>query len=452
MSITVKQDHNKHQLEYIIEMLDKDSIYEIRNFIHSIYPAETAHIIESLEPNDRAKIWSVIPPNVMGEILVKLHVEVAAGLIKVTDRKDLIEATENLESDDMVDLLHALPEPLLSQVLESIAVAERTRLETVLSYDDHTAGAIMSLDVITVRADVSLDVVLRYLRKRGDMPAATDSLIVIDRNNHYQGLVPISDLITKEGHLRVSEVMNRDVDGFPYQMPVSEVALLFEQRDMLSAPVLSETGRLLGRITIDDVINIIRDEEGHSLMSRVGLDEEHDMFAPVAVSAKRRAVWLGVNLFTAFLAAWVIGLFEATIDQIVALAVLMPIVASMGGIAGSQTLTLVIRGLALKQVSNANAGKLLLKEMSIGAVNGVLWACVVAVVAGLWFQSISLGVLLGAAMVINLICAAFAGATIPLALNKIGIDPALAGGVLLTTVTDVIGFMAFLGLATIFLL
>ncbi|NOQ34431.1 MAG: magnesium transporter [Methylococcaceae bacterium] len=452
MSITVKQNHNKRQLERIIELLAKDSMYEVRNFIHSIYPAETAHIIESLEPAAREKIWSVIPPNVMGEILVRLHVEVASNLIRVTDRKDLIKATENLESDDMVDLLHSLPEPLLSQVFESIAVAERNRLESALSYDDNSAGGIMSLDVLTVRADVSLDVVLRYLRKRGDLPTATDSLIVTDRNNNYQGLLAVSSLLTKDGHLKVSDIMSSDVEGIPYQMPASEVALLFEQRNMLSAPVLSETGRLLGRITIDDVINIIRDEEGHSLMSRVGLDEEQDMFAPVAVSAKRRAVWLGINLFTAFLAAWVIGIFEATIDQIVALAVLMPIVASMGGIAGSQTLTLVIRGLALKQVSGANAGKLLVKEMAIGVVNGVLWACVVAIIAGLWFQSVSLGALLGSAMIINLICAAFAGATIPLALDKVGIDPALAGGVLLTTVTDVVGFMAFLGLATIFLL
>ncbi|MDQ7091205.1 MAG: magnesium transporter [Methylococcales bacterium] len=452
MPITVKRNHNKHQLEYIIELLKNGSILEIRNFIHSIYPAETAHIIESLEPFQRKQIWSVIPPNVMGEILVKLHVEVATGLIKITDRKDLIKATENLESDDMLDLLHTLPEPLLSQVFDSIADVERTRLKSALSHDDDTAGGIMSLEVLTIRADVSLSVVSRYLHKRGKMPETTDSLIVVDRNNHFQGLLPITHLLIKEGHLKVSEVMNSDENGIPYQMPVSDVALLFEQRDLLSAPVLSEEGLILGQITIDNVINIIRNEEGHSLLSRVGLDEEQDMFAPVAVSARRRAVWLGINLCTAFLAAWVIGLFEATIDQIVALAVLMPIVASMGGIAGSQTLTLVIRGIALKQVNDANAGRILAKELSIGVVNGVLWAIVVAIIAGLWFQSMSLGLLLGSAMVINLICAALAGATIPLALDKVGIDPALAGGVLLTTVTDVIGFMAFLGLATLFLL
>ncbi len=452
MPTTVKLNHNKHQLERIIELLEEGSINDVRLFIHSLYPAETAHIIESLELTEREKIWSVIPPNVMGEILVKLHVEVATELIKITDRKDLIKATEKLESDDMLDLLHALPEPLLSQVFDSIAEVERKRLESALSYDDHTAGGIMSLDVLTIRADVSLNVVSRYLHKRGAMSETTDSLIVVDRNNHFQGLLPVTYLLTKDGHLKVSEVMNSNENGISYKMPTSEVALLFEQRDILSAPVLSEEGLILGQISIDNVINIIRNEEGHSLMSRVGLDEEQDMFAPVAVSAKRRAVWLGVNLFTAFLAAWVIGLFEATIDQIVALAVLMPIVASMGGIAGSQTLTLVIRGIALQQVNDANAGKILVKELLIGVVNGILWAIVVTIIAGLWFQSLSLGLLLGSAMVINLICAALAGATIPLALDKIGIDPALAGGVLLTTVTDVIGFMAFLGLATIFLL
>ena len=403
MSITVEQNHNKHQLEYITELLDKNSIVEIRNFIHSIYPAETAHIIESLEPTEREKIWSVIPPNVMGEILVKLHIEVASSLIKITSRMALIEATENLESDDMVDLLHVLPEPLLSQVLESIAISERSRLETVLSYDDNTAGGIMSLDIITIREDVSLDSVLRYLRKRGNMPSATDTLIVVDRNNHYKGLLSVEDLLIKKGNLKVSTLMQTNVDGLPYKMPLTEVALLFEQRNMLSIPVLSDDNVLLGRITIDNVINIIRNEEGHSVMSRVGLDEEHDMFAPVAISAKRRAVWLGINLITAFLAAWVIGIFEATIDQIVALAVLMPIVASMGGIAGSQTLTLVIRGLALKQVSSANAGKLLIKELSVGVVNGILWAIIVAIIAGIWFQSIELGSILGAAMIINLI-------------------------------------------------
>ncbi|MCK4493725.1 MAG: magnesium transporter [Methylococcales bacterium] len=452
MPTSINPDHHKHQLSRIIELLEKDSIYEVRNIIHNIYPAETAHIIESLQPSERKKIWSVIPPNVMGEILVKLKIEVAVNLIKITHRKDLIKATENLESDEMLDLLHTLPEPLLSQVFNSITHVKRGQIKSSLAYKDHTAGSIMSLDILTIRDDVTLKVVSRYLQKRGKIPEVVDSLIVVDRKNKFQGLLPLAYLLTKAGNLKVSQVMNREEKAIPYQMSTAEVALFFEQRDSLSAPVISEEKGVLGQININNVIDIIRDEESHLVMSRVGLDEEQDMFAPVSVSAKRRAVWLGINLFTAFLAAWVIGIFEGTIDQIVALAVLMPIVASMGGIAGSQTLTLVIRGIALKQVNDANASRILVKELSIGVVNGILWAIIVAIIAGLWFQSVELGLLLGAAMLINLICAAFAGATIPLALDKVGIDPALAGGVLLTTVTDVIGFAAFLGLATLFLL
>ena len=452
MPTRAKQEKAKNLLDQAMEVLDKGSQFEIRSLIHSLYPAETAHILESLEAEQRAQIWAVIPPNVMGEILVRVNTEVGEGLLKITDRKDLIKAAENLESDDMVDLLHVLPEPLLSQVMESMGVHERNRLESALAYDDHSAGGLMSLDVLTIRADVTLDVVLRYLRQRGDMPSATDSLIVVDRSDHVQGVLSLNTLLTHDGNTKVSALMDRKATTIPYQMLAHDVALLFEQRDMLSAPVVTDYGRLMGRITIDDVVDIIREEADHSIMSMAGLDEEQDMFAPVMTSAKRRAVWLGVNLFTAFLASWVIGLFEATLKEIVALAVLMPIVASMGGIAGSQTLTLVVRGLALRQISHANASRLMFKELSVGAINGVVWAVVVAAIGGIWFQSASLGLLLGSAMVINLICAALAGASIPVMLDKMGIDPALAGGVLLTTVTDVVGFMAFLGLATVFLL
>lgn len=452
MSATAKPDKNEFPLKRMTELLGTGSLYEVRQYVQKLYPAEIAHLIESLAPEDRKKIWKVIPLNIIGEILVNLHVEVASGLIEVTDWNDLAIAIESLESDDLIDLLHTLPEPLLSRVTETIGIQERRRLESALSHGDDTAGGLMSLDVLTVRADVSLDVVLRYLRKRGTMPRATDNLIVVDRNDHFQGVLPLAVLLTKDPHAMVLEVMDFSMAGIPYQMPAGEVALLFEQRDMISAPVIAGDGKLLGRITVDDIVDVIREEADHSLMSMAGLDEEQDMFSPVVTSAKRRAVWLGVNLLTAFLASWVIGLFEATLDQIVALAVLMPIVASMGGIAGSQTLTLVIRGLALRQISSINAIRLFKKEIAVGAVNGALWAVVVACIAGIWFQSAGIGLLLGCAMLINLICAAFAGAGIPLLLQKIGIDPALAGGVLLTTVTDVIGFMAFLGLATFFLM
>jgi len=448
----LNQEKNENLLVQAIELLETGSRVQIRDFVHDLFPAETANILESLGLEQREIIWRVIPPSVMGEILVRVHTEVGQGLLKITDRRDLIKATENLESDDMVDLLHVLPEPLLSEVMESIGVHERNRLESALTYDDHTAGGLMSLDVLTIRPDVTLEVVMRYLHQRGDMPASTDSLIVVDRSDHLLGVLSLSSLLSNPPSTKVENVMDVQTKGISYLMPAHDVAMMFEQRQMLSAPIVAENGRLMGRVTIDDVVGIIREEADHSIMSMAGLDEEQDMFAPVMTSAKRRAVWLGVNLVTAFLASWVIGLFEATLEEIVALAVLMPIVASMGGIAGSQTLTLVVRGLALRQVSHSNATQLLFKELSVGIVNGVFWAFVVAVIASIWFQSSDLGMLLGAAMVINLVCAALAGASIPMALDKMGIDPALAGGVLLTTVTDCVGFLAFLGLATIFLL
>jgi magnesium transporter len=388
----------------------------------------------------------------MGEILVRVQTDVGQSLLKITDRRDLIKATENLESDEMVDMLHALPEPLLSEVIEAMGVHERNRHEATLVYDEHTAGGLMSPDVLTIRPDVTLDVVIKYLYKRGSMPDATNNLIVVDRADHLLGILSLSDLLTNDPLTKVSQAMNAKMTGVSYKMPAADVAMLFEQRQILSTPVIADNGRLMGRITIDDVVGVIREKADHSIMSMAGLDEEQDMYAPVMTSAKRRGVWLGVNLFTAFLASWVIGWFEATLEEIVALAVLMPIVASMGGIAGSQTLTLVVRGLALRQVSTANAAQLLIKELSVGVVNGFLWAFIVAIIASLWFQDMSLGLLLGAAMVINLVCAALAGAAIPLVLDRMGIDPALAGGVLLTTVTDCVGFLAFLGLATMFLM
>ncbi|MGR9044749.1 MAG: magnesium transporter [Gammaproteobacteria bacterium] len=452
MPATLHQNDNEQLLKQIIPLLEKNSLYQARTLIHTVYPAEIAHLLESLEPENRKKVWVLIPPTIMGEILVTLHVEVARSMIEITDSKDLVRAAEGLESDDLVDLLHVLPESLLGKVLESIDKEEVSRLESVLSYADDSAGGLMNLDVLTIRSNVTLETVLRYLRKRGEMPPATDSLVVIDRNGFFQGVLPLSVLLTQDPSLRVSDTMDAKAMAIPYQMSAADVAILFEQRDMLSVPVVSENGRLLGRITVDDIVDVIRDEADHSIMSRAGLDEEQDMFAPVFFSARSRAVWLGINLFTAFLASWVIGWFEATLAQVVALAVLMPIVASMGGIAGSQTLTLVVRGLALRQIGDANAGKLLKKEFLVGVVNGVLWALVVAVIAGFWFQNAGIGFLLGAAMVVNLIFAAVAGASIPLVLQRIGIDPALAGGVLLTTVTDVVGFMAFLGLATLFLI
>lgn len=452
MKSSLTQENRKQLIDRAVEVLATDSLIAIRELIHSLYPAETAHILNSLGAEQRAKIWAVIPPSVMGEILVKVNVEVGSYLLKITDRKDLVAACENMGSDSMVDLLHVLPEPLLSQLIEIIGANNRALIEEALGYDEHTAGGLMSKDILTVRADVTLDVAARYLRLRGRVPSSTDSLIVVDRTEKFQGILPLSRFLASDPHKKVADVMDARAISVSYRMPSREVALLFEQQKLLSVPVLADDGRVIGRIGVDDVVSVIREEADHSLMGMAGLSEDVDIFSPVMTSAKRRAVWLGINLVTAFLASWVIDLFEHTIQQIVALAVLMPIVASMGGIAGSQTLTLVIRGLALQQVSAGNTVSLFFKEMSVGIVNGLIWAVVVASVAAYWFHDPDLGYLLGAAMMINLMCAALSGVAIPVILDRIGIDPALAGGVLLTTVTDVVGFMAFLGLATLFLL
>jgi magnesium transporter len=337
-------------------------------------------------------------------------------------------------------------------IRESLDPEGRERLAATLAYPENSAGRLMDVNAVAVRADVTLETVLRYLRRRESLPDHTDGLMVVDRQGVYIGKLPISNLLTNNPERDVGEVMIEGADSVPVDMPQTEVARRFDRRDLVSVAVIDSNGRLIGRITIDDVVDVIRAEAEHQLMNMAGLDEEEDLFAPVWPSTRRRALWLGINLGTAFLASWVIGLFEATLAQVVALAVLMPIVASMGGIAGSQTLTLVIRGLALGRVSIANRLWLARKELSIAFLNGLLWALVVGAIAYAWFGDAGIGLVLSAAMVVNLLAAAFAGIAIPLVMDRLGIDPALAGAVVLTTVTDVVGFMSFLGLATVFLL
>ena len=449
---TTEQDKTQQRLEKLTAALHSGTAEQVRRLLASLHPAEIADLVESLPHGPRELLWELVDPEIKGEVLVEVNEEVRAGLIEEMETHQLVEATESLETDDLADLLQDLPGAVIHELLQSMDKQNRDRLEAVLSYPEDTAGGLMNLDVVTVRADVTLDVVLRYLRLRGEIPELTDSLIVVDRFDRYQGLLPLTTLLTSDPDLTVAEVMDRDVEGIPASMPDVEVARLFQDRDLVSAPVVDDDGKLLGRITIDDVVDVIRDEADHSLMSMAGLDEEDDIFAPPVLSARRRALWLGVNLATAFLASWVIGLFEGTLQKVVALAVLMPIVASMGGIAGSQTLTIMIRGLALGQVGPSNARSLMYKEILVALMNGLIWSLVVAIIAMAWFQNTQIGLIIAAALTINLTCAALAGVSIPLFLKRIGIDPALAGSVLLTTVTDVVGFMAFLGLGTLYLI
>jgi len=446
------QHENTHEhLRLLTGNLDSGALSQIKRQVNELHPAEIANLLESLPLQHRRIVWELINPELAGDILVEVNDEVRQGLIEHTDEQDLISAAVSLETDDLADIFEDLPQAVLHQVVRSMSNQDRRRLQSVMSYDEDSAGGLMNPEVVTIRPNVDLDVVLRYLRQRGELPANTDKLFVVDREDRYLGILNISDLLTRSKKESVSNVMLTDQKALLPTLSATEVALFFEHYNLLSAPVVDEKNHLLGRITVDDVVDVIRDEAGRSILNLAGLDEDDDMFAPVIRSAKRRAIWLGINLFTAFLAAWVIGLFAATIEQIVALAVLMPIVASMGGIAGSQTLMLVIRGIALNQIGKSNSRWLLWKELAVGGLNGLLWACVVAVITGLWFQNQALGLLIGAALIINLIGAALAGATIPLTLKRLNIDPAIAGGVILTTVTDVIGFFSFLGLATIFL-
>ena len=364
---------------------------------------------------------------------------------------ELVAAADGLEVDDLADLIADLPEAVTRRVMQAMEELDRSRLESVLGYHEDSAGGLMNTDTITVRPDVTVEVVLRYLRMLSELPEGTDMLFVVNRYGKYLGTMSLTSLLTAPGENTVGEIMDTSRAGIDAETTATEVAKVFETQDLVSAAVVDNEGALLGRITVDDVVDVIRDEAEHSIMSMAGLDEEDDMFAPVIASARRRAVWLGVNLATAFVAARVVGLFEATIEQVVALAVLMPVVASMGGIAGSQTLTLMIRGLALGHIESSNARWLLFKELAVGLLNGLMWAAIVAAIVLMWFGSWQLGGVIAAALIINTLVAAVTGVGLPLALRRLGIDPALAGTVVLTTVTDVVGFMSFLGLGALFL-
>lgn len=446
-----EKDTAHERLDNLHLALQQNDIVQVRQILHELHPAEIALLLESLPHEQRTIVWDQVDPSFDGDILLYVNDNLRASLIRDMESHELVAAAETLAPDDLADLLPEMPEDVIQQILQNLDDQHRERLEAVLPYPEDTAGGLMNVDTITIRADISLDVVMRYLRFIGTLPETTDSLMVVDRNGKYLGLLPLTTLLTENPAARVGKVMIRDIDGIVADTPAQEVATLFEHRDLVTAPVVDENEKLLGRITIDDVVDVIRDKADHDFMGMAGLTEEEDIFAPVIASSRRRAVWLGINLLTALLASWVIGLFDATIEKLVALAVLMPVVASMGGIAGSQTLTLVIRAMALGQVSSSNARRLLSKELTVGLVNGVIWSAVLALVAGFWFDSTALALVIGAAIIVNLFVAALSGATIPLLLRKVGADPALAGSVVLTTVTDVIGFFAFLGMAALFL-
>ena len=446
-----EEDRRVEHLESVHRALETRSLEGFRALFDGMHPAEIALVLESLPPAARGVVWSVIDPEIHAEVFAEAEDAVRAVRLAELDPESLAAIAQDVDTDDAADLLQDLPENVIEEVLTALDAQERSRLESVLRYEEDTAGGLMNLDVVTIRPDVSLEAVTRFLRRRGEIPEKTNRLFVVDRENCYIGSLRLADLLINEPERTVEELVMDDLPAVSVDMDDAEVARLFEQLNLLTAPVVDANGTLLGRITIDDVVDVIRDEGDHSLMSMAGLDEEDDLFAPVLVAARRRALWLAANLATAFVAAWVIGRFEATIQELVALAVLMPVVASMGGVAGSQTLTIVIRALALGQISAANFGALMSRELWVGLINSAVWAGVVGLVAGLWFGNLGLALVASAALAINLVCAALSGAGIPMLLKRLNIDPALAGGVILTTVTDVVGFLALLGLGAWFL-
>ena len=439
-------------LQNLMIALEASDYDEAKQQIKDLHPGEIALLLEAIQPKDRSVLWPSIEISIQGEILKEVSEDVQSQLISEMTVDSLVKATEKLDTDDLADIVPNMPESAVHSLLLTLDFKHRERLNKILSYPEDSAGGLMNTDFITVRPDVSIRAVIRYLRLLKEMPIDTDQVFVVDRNFNYLGSLLITSLLTEEPQRMVETLINND-----FSKPVSadsdetEVALLFEQRNLISAPVIDENNQLVGRITIDDVVDVIRDQAEHSVMSMVGLDEDEDVFAPIIQSSKRRSVWLGVNLVTAFIAVYFIGLFEATLQQKIALAILMPVVASMGGIAGTQTLIIVTRGIATGRVTTANIKTLINKEVAVSGLNGIIWSIVIGLITYYWFADLLLSLIIALAIITNLVVAAFSGAFLPLLLSKLKIDPALAGGVILTTITDVIGFVAFLGLAALFI-
>jgi magnesium transporter len=436
-------------LDKLSTALSSGTFVDVQRMLNGLLPADVAHLLESSPPKFRHILWQMVEVDREGEILGEMGDDLRAQFLGQMDATEVAQLTEGLADDDIADILQQLPGHVTREVLTAMDQQDRARLERVMHYPEDLAGGLMNTDTITIRARLTLDVVLRYLRRHTEIPEMTDNLIVVNRSDQFIGLLSLRTLLVSDPAASVREMMLTDIEPIPVNMTDKEVARLFESNDWVSAPVVDDNGTLLGRITIDDVVDVIREDTDRSLMSMAGLDEDTDTFAPLMHAAPRRAIWLGINLVTAFIAASVINLFQGTIKEFVFLAVLMPIVASMGGIAGTQTLTLVVRGIALGQVVKNNQAWLINRELVIGLMNGILWAVVVAIAASIWFEQWKIGLIIAAAMVINLVTAALAGALLPLLMARAKIDPALAGGVVLTTITDVVGFVSFLGLATL---
>ena len=445
--------HSEKKLGKLISDLERDQITSIQQTLTYLHPSEIARLLESLTLGKRKIIWQLVDQDDEGDVLKELVEDVRQNLIGEMDATELIAATQDMELDDLADLLVDLPETVTEQVITALDRQDQIRLESVMSYDEDTAGGLTNPRIISVRRGITIEVLMRYLKRLNKLPEHTNYIYIVNRNDEYLGALKLVDLFLEDKNKPIETIMDESVKAMLADVDVKQVAIDFQNLDLISMPVTDEKNRLLGQITVDDVVDVIQDQVNSEIFNMAGLDDEDDIFAPVILSTKRRAVWLGMNLIAAFVVAGAIGLFQEILQQIVILAVLMPIVASMGGVAGNQTLILVIRGIAMGKIQRSNARKLLVKESSVALLNGLTWSIVVSVLAVVLFQTTwAIGLIVGAAMLLNIFASAIAGVAIPFLLKKMGIDPALAGGVLMITLTDVLGFVTFLGLATLFLL
>ncbi|WP_196160128.1 magnesium transporter [Reinekea sp. G2M2-21] len=452
MALTLDEAKLDQHRTAILEALDNDDLDIIANlFSDELAVADIAHLLESTPSRLRAALWAFVDEDLQGEVLTNLNEDIQQSFLSRMSAEEIVETTADIESDDLADILQQMPADVSSRVLQLMPSDNRIEVEGLLAFPEDTAGGLMNTDMVTVRADVTIETVLRYLRKI-DLPDPLDVLWVVDRGQRYLGSLAITQLLKSKPNVLVTSVMDQRIDGILATESEERVAQIFERHDLVSAPVINDDGLLIGRITIDDVVDVIIDNADHNMMSMAGLDEEDDAFAPVVKSSQDRAVWLGINMATAFIAAAVMSQFEASIAQIVALAVLSPVVASMGGIAGSQTLTLMIRGMATGHITRANLSWMIMRELGVGLINGSLWALVIGGITVLWYQQFSLAFVIATAILVNICLAVLSGTLLPFLLKSARIDPALSGSVILTTLTDVFGFLTFLGLATLFLL
>jgi magnesium transporter len=445
------QNRLPEQLARVEELLQSNDGEALRPLLDALHPADIANLLEALPPDERMRVWLQVKAARDGEILLEVSDAVRESLIADMDDHEILAAVEPLDADELADLVDDLPSGVLPELMASLGAQQRERVQSALSFEDDQIGALMDFEMVTIREDVTLEVVLRYLRRFEELPEQTDKLFVVNHDNLLTGVLPLNWLLLNQPDKQVGAVMAREVNTFHPDDDAYDAAQAFERYDLISAPVVDGSGHLIGRLTIDVMVDLIREEGESDMLGRAGLREEEDIFASVWSSVRNRWAWLAVNLCTAFVASRVISLFEGSIQKLVVLATMLPIIAGIGGNAGNQTITMIVRALALDQVSVGNAYRLWRKELVVALLNGVIWGGVIGVVAWLMYDNVMLGVLMTVAMTLNLLLAAFMGVAIPMLMTKLGRDPALGSSVMITAITDSGGFFIFLGLATLFL-